>query len=79
MIILAALLAILHSLAKVIHFSLIHGYVPESIKSAEVIPLFNSGDTSDVGNYRPISILPGVSKILERAVCDQLYEYLNEH
>ena len=49
------------------------------MKSAKVIPLFKSGDTSDVGNYRPISILPVVSKILEQPVCDQLYEYLNEH
>ena len=60
-----------HSLfPKVINLSLIHRYVPESMKSTKVIPLFKSGDTSDVGNYRPISILPVVSKILERPVCD---------
>ena len=49
------------------------------MKSAKVIPLFKSGETSDVGNYRPISILPIVSKILERAVCDQLSQFINEH
>ena len=40
------------------------------------MPIFKSGDKSDVGNYRPISVLPIVSKIIERAVHDQLYAYL---
>ena len=39
------------------------------------MPIFKSGDKSDVGNYRPISVLPIVSKIIERAVHDQLYMY----
>ena len=70
---------ILQSLTKILNMSLVHGYVPDGLKSAKIVPIFKSGNTSDIGNYRPISILPIVSKILERAVYTQLYEYINEH
>ena len=49
---------------------------PDDWKKAKVTPIFKSGDRSDVGNYRPISILPIVSKIIERAVHNQLYAYI---
>ena len=42
-----------------------------------VTVLFISGDQTTASNYRPISILPTLSKILERAVHFQLYDYLN--
>ena len=38
--------------------------------------LFKSGDKSNCDNYRPISILPTISKIIERAVHEQFYEFL---
>ena len=41
-----------------------------------VTPVYKAGDKSDVNNYRPISVLPILSKILERTVHDQLYKYL---
>ena len=40
-------------------------------------PIFKSGDSSDVNNYRPISILPVLSKFLERSIFDQLYPFLD--
>ena len=45
---------------------------------ARVIPLFKSGDKSTFTNYRPISILPAFSKILERIVYNRILSYLNE-
>ena len=42
-----------------------------------VTALFISGDQTNASNYCPISILPTLSKILERAVHFQLYDYLN--
>ena len=42
-----------------------------------VTGLFISGDQTNASNYRPISILPTLSKILEKAVHFQLYDYLN--
>ena len=47
------------------------------MKIAKVIPLFKSGDRELVGNYRPISILPTFSKILERIVYNQLLNYFD--
>jgi len=50
---------------------------PTCWKRAKVVPVFKTGDPSDPSNYRPISILVVISKIIERAVFDQLYKYLN--
>ena len=48
-------------------------------KRAKIIPVPKSSETSDIGNYRPISLLSCLSKILEKAVHAQLYEYLQEY
>ena len=48
---------------------------PSIWKCAKVIALFKSGDKESATNYRPISLLPTLSKLLERAVHTQLYEY----
>ena len=45
-------------------------------KVGQITVLFKSGDRTNVSNYRLISILPTLSKILERAVHLQLYQYL---
>ena len=45
-------------------------------KSAEVTPVFKSGIPTEPSNYRPISILPVVSKVLEKAVHKSLLEFL---
>ena len=52
--------------------------VPDSLKIAKVIPLFKYGSLNSIDNYRPISVLPTVSKIMERVVYDQLSEYLEQ-
>ena len=39
---------------------------PENMKTAKIIPIFKSGDREDCTNYRPISLLPQISKILEK-------------
>ena len=51
--------------------------VPRAWKRARVVPIFKSGDISSLNNYRPISILPIVSKIVERTVHKQLSEFLD--
>ena len=42
------------------------------MKYSKIIPLFKSGDKSDPANFRPISILPALSKIFEKIIYDQL-------
>ena len=58
--------------------SLEGGIYPTLWKHGRVVALFKSGDRTDCNNYRPITILPTISKILERAVHQQLYNYLEE-
>ena len=48
------------------------------MKIATVSPVFKTGDTADIRNYRPISALPCCSKILERVMDSRLYKYLND-
>ena len=64
-------------LTKILNLSIITGIFPEMLKKAKVNPIFKRGDKSDKANYRPISILPVLSKILKRHICDHLKVYLN--
>ena len=51
---------------------------PSSLKTAIVTPVFKSGDHHETCNYRPISILPVTSKIIEKVVAEQLTSHLNK-
>ena len=57
----------------IINQSLHTGIFPDKLKLAKVIPVFKKGDSTKLDNYRPISILPVISKIFERTIFDQLY------
>ena len=70
---------IVSSLTRLINLSLSSGKVPASWKIANVIPLFKKGDKSDINNYRPVSLLPCVSKILERIVFEHVYSYKRDN
>lgn len=59
--------------------SIVDRQVPDELKSARVKPLFKKNCRSEVGNYRPVSILCIVSKILERAVYNQLEVFLTKN
>lgn len=50
----------------------------EEWENAWVLPIYKTEDRQKCENYRPISILPIISKIFERSVFNQLYKYLNE-
>ena len=52
------------------------GSYPDVWKMGKVTAFFKSGNCNDINNYRPITVLPVISKILEKAVHDR---YLNEH
>ena len=47
------------------------------MKSLSITPLYKSGDAFLVNNYRPVSVLPIISKIIERHVFNSFYDYLN--
>ena len=52
---------------------------PDISKCGKVTALFKSGERSDPNNYRPITVLPIVSKILEKAAHSQMYNYLQDN
>ena len=53
--------------------------MPRTWKVATIVPLHKKGPRYDPNNYRPISVLPVVSKLCERVVCTQLMAYLSDH
>ena len=55
------------------------GVIPSEWKDARVTPIFKSGERNDENNYRPISVLPLVSKVMERAVQVQFLAFLTVH
>ncbi|CAK1600921.1 unnamed protein product [Parnassius mnemosyne] len=61
------------------NLSLKTGKFPNCFKLAEIHPIYKSGDAGCVNNYRPISILPTVSKILEKVINKRLTNYLEKH
>ncbi|CAB4022776.1 RNA-directed DNA polymerase from mobile element jockey-like, partial [Paramuricea clavata] len=67
------------SLTWIFNLSIKTGIYVEEWKKAWVLPIYKSEDRQKCENYRPISILPIISKIFERLVFNQLYKYLNEH
>ena len=75
----AILPIIVHSLTHIVNLSLSTGQFPDSCKQAVVSPIFKGGDSNDPNDYRPISILPIVSKCIENSANEQLSEYFDRN
>lgn len=56
-----------------------HGVIPDDLKVAVVKPLYKSGSRSEVDNYRPISILPAISQIIEKHLLIIMTNFLNKN
>ena len=67
------------TLLDIINASFITGNFPDSLKSARINPIHKGGAKCDPANYRPISILPVISKIIEKHVTKHLFGYLNKY
>ena len=63
-------------LLHVFNLSIIKGICPDDLKIARVTPVFKGGDDKELGNYRPRSVLPCFSKILERIMYNRIYNHL---
>ena len=66
------------SLTLLFNKSLHSAVVPDEWKLANVVPVFKRGIKEHVQNYRPISLLCIVSKVLERCVLNHIWEHLQE-
>ena len=70
---------IIQPLTHIINLSLSSGTVPSCCKAARITPILKSGDGNDPNNYRPISILPIISKCIEYFVSIQLKIYIESN
>ena len=69
---------ILPKLSYFFNLCLTSGIFPKLLKIAVVKPIYKSGDCDSLSNYRPISILPVISKILEKIIYLQISNFINE-
>ena len=66
-------------LSLLVNQSLNAGIFPNRLKIAKVIPIYKKSDIFLFDNYRPISLLPVISKVVERIVFNQMYTYFSEN
>ena len=70
---------IIKKLTLLINKVLNTGIFPDKLKIAKVIPIYKKGDPQLFENYRPISLLPTISKVLEKIISKQLSSYFEEY
>ena len=70
---------IIKPLALIINQMLYTGIFPNALKISKTIPLFRKGDASNMSDYKPISLLPTISKVFEHVIYNQLYDYFNNN
>ena len=66
-------------LTLVLNSSLEQGFFPSQLKLARVVPIYKNGDKMSLSNYRPVSILPLFSKILERLMYNRLIAFISKN
>ena len=68
--------SIVKPLAHIFNLSLATGNVPQKLKIAKITPIHKKDDLHLFQNYRPISLLPVISKLLEKCIYNRLYSFL---
>lgn len=71
--------AIIKPFTYICNLSLQTGRFPDRMKIAKVIPLYKSGNKHHFTNYRPVSLLPQFSKILEKLFNNRLEKFIDKH
>ena len=66
-------------LATIFNNAMTKGIFPEKLKIARITPIFKKGDKSECQNYRPISVLPTISKILEELILSRLLDHFQQN
>ncbi len=66
-------------LSTIFNKSLADGIFPEKMKIAEIVPMYKSAKRNQCTNYRPVSLLPVVSKVLEKIMYIRLYDHLQRN
>ena len=66
-------------LSHIFNLSLSTGIFPSKLKQCRVVPIFKTGDQLECDNYRPISLLSSISKVLEKIVAEKLIHHLTSN
>ena len=66
-------------LFQLINLSFNKGVFPSSLKLAKVIPIHKKGDTQDSNNYRPMSLLSNLCKLIKKLILKRLYSFLHQN
>ena len=66
-------------LTDIFNSSLLQGSFPKNMKVGKIIAVHKKGSRLDINNYRPVTILPIISKIFEKLMYSRLYGFLSEH
>ena len=66
-------------LVHICNRSFVTGIFPSELKIANVVPIYKSGDEMMFSNYKPVSVLPVFSKLLERLVYNRLISHINDN
>ncbi len=75
----ATITQIIHPLTYIINKSFETGIVPKDIKIAKVVPVHKSSDQALLKNYRPISLLPAFSKVIEKLMFNKIISFFNSN
>ena len=75
----AARQSICETLLNIFNLVFETGIFLDHFKQSNVTPVFKADDKSECGNYRPISVIPAIAKILEKLISEQLITYLNDN
>ena len=65
-------------LATLFNQSFSSGIFPSNLKTSKIIPIYKKGSKLECSNYRPISLLSNIDKILERPMYNRLYNFLEK-
>ena len=67
---------VLLPLTHIINQSLSTGTFPNQLRTAKVLPIYKSGEKSNINNYRPISLLPSFSTIYEKIMFNKVVQFM---
>ena len=70
---------IVEPLSEIINCIFSSGIFPDDLKISKVIPLQKNSNDLSIGNHRPISIVPTIGKIIEKAISKRLAHHLKKH
>jgi len=70
---------IISALTKLFNFRIRDSVFPKILKVSKVVPVFKKGSTNELTNYRPISVIPILSKLLEKTLSNRISNFFESH